>query len=283
MFHLTILRAGIIFAKVLHTRIFLGPPEAPKSPKDQQKTGLKLVIFCLSLSHFCDLFWNVTMILNTCFIWQFCGQVLFLQKFSPKKNLFAPPRGPKSPKDPHKKPILNSGLLWKILADSGWLWPTLVDFWWLWLTLADYVWPWLTLAESYWLLLTLADSGLLKLTLAKSDRFWLTLADYGWLWLTLADSGRLWLTLTDSGRQPESARVIKSHPESARLSQSQPKSAKVSKSFRYFWYFDIFVENLCKINTLAANLSTDTYVHYPGNILEQVTKVTQTITKYDQF
>ena len=34
---------------------------------------LKLVIICFILSHFCDLFWIVTMIMNICFIRQFCG------------------------------------------------------------------------------------------------------------------------------------------------------------------------------------------------------------------
>ena len=34
---------------------------------------------------------------------------------------------------------------------------------------------------------------------------------------------------------------------------------------------------------MAAKLSNDTYVYYYGNILEQVTKVTQTKTNYDQF
>ena len=34
---------------------------------------------------------------------------------------------------------------------------------------------------------------------------------------------------------------------------------------------------------MAAKLSNETYVHYHGNISEQVTKVTQTKTNYDQF
>ena len=44
-----------------------------------------------------------------------------------------------------------------------------------------------------------------------------------------------------------------------------------------------FVENLCKINTLVTKLLNETYVHYHGNISEQVTKLTQTKTKYYQF
>ena len=88
--------------------------------------------------------------------------------------------------------------------------------------------------------------------------------------------------------QPESARVIKSQPEIARVSQSQPESARVGQSF---WYLDFlgllagpkrfFVENLITIYSLTAKLSNEKYYH--GNILEQVTKVTQTKTKYDQF
>ena len=137
---------------------------------------------------------------------------------------------------------------------------------------------WLTQADSYQLWQTLADSG----------RIWLTLADSWWLWLTLADSNRLWRTARVSQFQQESSKVIQSRSESTGVSQNLPESARV---FVPYWLFGapggpqnpFFVENFCQINTLAAKLSNETYVHYNGNILEPVTKVTQTITKYDQF
>ena len=169
---------------------------------------LTLVIFSFNLSQFCDMLWNVTMIMNICSIWQFCGQLLIQHKFFTQK----------SPN--YQQQQKNYLKLWPILADSGWLWLTLANSGWLLMILTDSGWLCLTLADSYWP------------WIANSDRLWLTLADYGWLWLTLADSGWIWLTLTDSGRRPESARVIKSHAVLVRVSQSQPESARVSKSFR---------------------------------------------------
>ena len=38
-----------------------------------------------------------------------------------------------------------------------------------------------------------------------------------------------------------------------------------------------------KIISMAAKLYNETYVHYHGNITEQVKKVTQTKRNYDQF
>ena len=78
----------------------------------------KLVIFCFSLSHFYDLFWNGTMITNICIIWQFCGQSISFAPVSPPQNFLGPP----------------SGRLWVTPADSGWLCRTLADLNWLWLT-----------------------------------------------------------------------------------------------------------------------------------------------------
>ena len=232
--------------------------------------------------------------MNICFIWHFGGQSYNFAQVLHKKKPFGPPSGQKKVQrwTKKKKTYLE---LWPTLADSVWLWLTLANSGWLMMTLADYVWPWLTLAESGWLLLTLADSGLLKLTLANSDRLWLTLADYGWPWLTLADSGWLWMTLTDSVGQPESARVIKSHPESVRVSQNQSESARVSKSFRKFlvsyWLFGapggplkIFLCGKLLQNWYSGRkiVKWNIFSFY-GNISEPVTKVTQTITKYDQF
>ena len=70
---------------------------------------LKMVIICFSLSHFCDLFWNVTMIMNICFIWQFGGH----------SNNF------------------ELVLLWPPTADTGWHWLPLAASGWLWLTQTD--------------------------------------------------------------------------------------------------------------------------------------------------
>ena len=79
----------------------------------------KLVIFCLSLSHFCDLFWNVIMITNFCFIWQFSGQSINLAPVSHKKKFWGPPGAPKRQQEP--KTCLKLCWIWQIRADSGWL------------------------------------------------------------------------------------------------------------------------------------------------------------------
>ena len=125
------------------------------------------------------------MIINVCFIWQFCGHS---NNFAPvflKNHFFrGPPGAPKIPKDP--KTFLK---LWLTLADSAWLWLTLANSGWLLPTLADSGWPWITLAESGWVCLTFTEPG--------------------GLWLTQADSCQLWKTLAES--------VI--------VSQSQPDSA----------------------------------------------------------
>ena len=95
----------------------------------------KLVIFHYSLSHFCDLFWNVTMIINICFIWQFCGHSNNYAQVLPKTNSLGTPQGP-------QKVSKNLKTYLKLL-----------------MTLADSCWFWLTLTNSGWLLMTLADSG----------------------------------------------------------------------------------------------------------------------------
>ena len=99
----------------------------------------KLLIFCFSLSHFCDLFWNVPLITNICFIWQFCGQNIYFEPVSPPKNILGPPGAPKNQQK--LKTFLN---LLLNMADTGWLW--------------------LTLAASRFTLMTLADSGRLWLS-----------------------------------------------------------------------------------------------------------------------
>ena len=176
-----------------------------------------------SLSHFFNLFLNVTMIMNICLFWQFGGHNNHFPPDLPKTNSLEAPKGPqkvsKSPK-PIKK---NSCWLWQNLADSGWLWPILDDFWWLWLTLAAKVSQ--SQPES-------ASMSRGWLTLANYGWHWLTVADCGWLWLTLAYSGWLQRTLAESQSQPESARVIKSHPELVRVSHSQPDYVRVTKSFK---------------------------------------------------
>ena len=161
----------------------------------------KLVIFCFSLSHFCDLFWNVTMITKICFIWQFCGQSINFAPVSHPKKMLGPPRGPKN------------------LADSGWLWPTLDDFWWLWQT------PAVSQNQLESAIVSQSQPYLARVSQSLSDSgwLWLTLADYGWLWLTLADSGWILMTLADSNWLWLTARVRQSHPELAKISQSQPQ------------------------------------------------------------
>ena len=56
-----------------------------------QQTGcifcLKLVIFCYSLSHFCDWFWNVPIKWKYVSFDNFSARVSILQKFSTQKNL----------------------------------------------------------------------------------------------------------------------------------------------------------------------------------------------------
>ena len=94
---------------------------------------LKLVIYCYSLSHFCDQFWNVTMIMNICFIWQFCGQSInFAKVFHKKKSVGAPRGSNKSARDQNlTKTFADSGRLWLTLVDSDRLWMTLDDSGWL--------------------------------------------------------------------------------------------------------------------------------------------------------
>ena len=79
----------------------------------------ELVIFCVILSHFCDLFWNITIITNICFIAQFFRpEYFFCTSFPPTQKKFCgPPGAPKSRQEPKTflKLLLN-------LADSGWLW-----------------------------------------------------------------------------------------------------------------------------------------------------------------
>ena len=90
---------------------------------------LKLVIFWYSLSHFCDWFWNVTMIMNIRFIGQFCSQSINFAKVFHKKNLYGPPRGlKKSARDQNlSKTLADFGRFWLTLADSDRLWMTLAD------------------------------------------------------------------------------------------------------------------------------------------------------------
>ena len=190
---------------------------------------LKLVIIGFSLSHFCDLFWNVTMIMNICFIWQFGGH----------STNFAPVL-PKTKSQQEAKTYLKllltlaeSGWLWLTLPNSGCLLMTLADFWWLWLTLADSGCPpeSVRVSQSQPELALVSQSQPVSAVVGQSQP---TTADTGWLRLTTADSGWLWLTLTDSQSQLESARVIKSHPvssESAKVSQILPESERVLDRF----------------------------------------------------
>ena len=92
----------------------------------------KLVIFCFSLSHFSDLFWNVTMIRTCVSFDNFAARVLILHQFS-LQNF---PKSQQEPKTYQK--------LLRTLADSGWLWLTLADSGWHLMTLADTGWLWLS-------------------------------------------------------------------------------------------------------------------------------------------
>ena len=62
----------------------------------------KLVTFCFSLSHFCYLFWIVSIKTDICFIWQLCGQSMNLAPVFKSFFFRGPPGAPKSPKKPHK-------------------------------------------------------------------------------------------------------------------------------------------------------------------------------------
>ena len=89
---------------------------------------LKLVILCFSLSHFCDLFWNFTMIMTICFIWKFGGHSNNFLPLLPKTNSLGARY--------LSKTIANSDRIWLTLADPDHLWMTFDDSGWLWLTLA---------------------------------------------------------------------------------------------------------------------------------------------------
>ena len=108
------------------------------------------------LSHFFDLFWNVTMIMNTCFIDNFAARVLILHSVLHKKIFWGPQKSKRSKN--LSKTLAYSGRFWLTLADSGQLWLTFEDSCWLWLTMSDLGWLCLTLTDPGGLWLTQADS-----------------------------------------------------------------------------------------------------------------------------
>ena len=135
-----------------------------------QKPGcifcLKLIIICFSLSHFCDMFWNGTMIMNICFIWQFGVHSNNFETVLQKTTFWGTQGAQKSQQEP--KTYLK---LFLTLTESGWLW--------------------LTQTNSGWLLMTLANSGCQPESIrvsqsqpesARVSQSQLVSAIDGWMW-----------------------------------------------------------------------------------------------------
>ena len=189
----------------------------------------KLVIFSFSLSNFYVLFWNVTVIMNICFIWQFCGQSInFVPVFRKKIICRGPPGAQKCQQEP--KNYINSCWLWQILAEYGQLWMTFDDSGWLWQTLADSGY----LPESARVSQSQPESARVSQSQPESARVCQSWHESAWVSHSPPESARVRKSQPESARvcqsQPESTRVSQSHQKTSRVGQSQPESARICHS-----------------------------------------------------